>query len=345
MRAVTLAEDGGVAVTEVPAPVPREPADALVRVTLAAICGSDLHILEGRTPVEAGAVLGHELVGVVEQVGSGVTRVRPGDRVVACFYSSCGACAQCRRGWFAQCQEKRTFGHGEFFGGLGGGQAEYCVVPHADHTLEPIPEGVTDEQAVLVGDALATALFGAERAEIQAGDAVAVVGAGPVGLLAVLTAQLFGPATVFAVDLVRDRLQLAEELGAVPIDASARHPVEAIQGATCGLGADSSIECVGAMASVETAIECVRGGGTISMVGVPSEVTADFPYVQAWMRDLTFRAGWCNVQPYMRPLLELLRTGRLHPERVISHRMTLDQGEEAYRIFQAREATKIVLTP
>ena len=332
MRAVTLQEDGGVAVTEVPRPAPQEPADALVRVTLAAICGSDLHIVEGRTPVEPGAVLGHELVGVVEDVGPGVTRVRPGDRVVACFYSSCGDCAQCRRGWFAQCADKRTFGHGEYFGGLGGGQAEYCVVPHADHTLEAIPEEVGDEQAVLVGDALATALFGAERAEVRPGDAVAVVGAGPVGLLAVMAVQLYGPATVFAVDLVPDRLRLAEELGAVPVDASARHPVEAIQAATCGLGADASIECV-------------RGGGTISMVGVPSEVTADFPYVQAWMRDLTFRAGWCNVQPYMRPLLELIRTGRLHPERVISHRMGLEQGEEAYRIFQAREATKIVLRP
>ena len=345
MRAVTLQEDGGVAVTEVPNPAPQEPADALVRVTLAAICGSDLHIVEGMTPVEPGAVLGHELVGIVEDVGPGVTRFRPGDRVVACFYSSCGDCAQCRRGWFAQCLDKRTFGHGEYFGGLGGGQAEYCVVPHADHTLEAIPEGVGDEQAVLVGDALATALFGAERAEVRPGDAVAVVGAGPVGLLAVMAVQLYGPATVFAVDLVPDRLRLAEELGAVPVDASARHPVEAIQAATCGLGADASIECVGAMPAVETAIECVRGGGTISMVGVPSEVTADFPYVQAWMRDLTFRAGWCNVQPYMRPLLELIRTGRLHPERVISHRMALEEGEEAYRMFQAREATKVVLRP
>jgi 2-desacetyl-2-hydroxyethyl bacteriochlorophyllide A dehydrogenase len=342
---VTLQPEGRVAIEEVPRPAPAEPTDALVRVTLAAICGSDLHIVEGLTPVEEGAVLGHEFVGVVEEVGPGVTRFRPGDRVVACFYASCGSCAQCRRGWFAQCPDKRTFGHGEYFGGLGGGQADYCVVPFADHTLEHVPDGVGDEPAVLVGDALATALFGAERAEVRPGDSVAVVGAGPVGLLSVLAVQLFGPATVFAVDTVPDRLRLAEELGAAPVDASARHPVEAIQSATGGLGAHASIECVGAMAAVETAIDCVRGGGTISMVGVPSEVTADFPYVQAWMRDLTFRAGWCNVQPYLRPLLELLRAGRLRPERVISHRMALDEGEEAYRIFRAREATKIVLRP
>jgi threonine dehydrogenase-like Zn-dependent dehydrogenase len=204
---------------------------------------------------------------------------------------------------------------------------------------------MSDEQAIFVGDILATGFFGAERAEIKAGDVVAVVGAGPVGLMATMCAQLFGPSRTFVVDMVDSRLEIAQELGGIPINARSTHPVTAIEEATGGIGADSSIECVGLLSAVDTAIHAVRGGGTISMVGVPSAVQGDFPYMRMWLKSLTFRAGWCNVQAYMRPLLDLIASGRLRPERIISHRMKLDQAEEAYRIFDAREATKIVLTP
>jgi threonine dehydrogenase-like Zn-dependent dehydrogenase len=145
--------------------------------------------------------------------------------------------------------------------------------------------------------------------------------------------------------MVDSRLELAQGLGGIPINASQVHPVEAIQGYTDGIGADASIECVGLLSAVDTAIQSVRGGGTISMVGVPSAVLGDFPYMQMWMKSLTFRAGWCNVQAYMRPLLDLIAAGRVRPDSIISHRMKLDDAEEAYRIFDAREATKIVLTP
>jgi threonine dehydrogenase-like Zn-dependent dehydrogenase len=215
----------------------------------------------------------------------------------------------------------------------------------ADHSMELIPDGMQDEQAIFVGDILATGFFAAERAEIKPGDVVAVIGAGPVGLMATMCAQLFGPARTFVVDMVDSRLEVAQELGGIPINASLVHPVEAIERATDGIGADSSIEAVGLMSAVDTAIHCVRGGGTISMVGVPSSVSADFPYLRMWMKSLTFRAGWCNVQAYMRPLLDLIAAGRLKPEAIISHRMKLDQAAEAYRMFDAREATKIVLTP
>ena len=344
MRALTFQGEGDFRLEDVPKPSISGSGDVLVRVTLGAICGSDLHIYNGHTPMNPGAVIGHEFVGVVEEVGPEVRRFQPGDRVVASFFTSCGHCDYCRRGWFAQCVNKGTFGHGQYFGNLGGGQAEYCGVPLADHTLEPIPEGMSDEQAIFVGDILSTAYFGAERAEIRPGDSVAVIGAGPVGLLAVMTAQLFGPARVFCVDMVPERLRLAAELGAIPVDG-AGDPVQAIKDQTGGHGADSSIECVGLMASVDTAIRCVRGGGTISMVGVPAKSAADFPYLQLWLKDLTFRAGWCNVQKYMRPMLALIESGRLQPERIISHRMKLEEGVEAYRMFAAREATKIVLTP
>ena len=145
--------------------------------------------------------------------------------------------------------------------------------------------------------------------------------------------------------MVDSRLEIAEELGGIPINSKRVHPVQAIEAETDGIGADSSIECVGLLPAVDTAIQCVRGGGTISMVGVPSAVLGDFPYMRMWLKSLSFRAGWCNVQAYMRPLLDLVAAGRLHPEKIISHRMKLEDAEEAYRMFDAREATKIVLTP
>ena len=345
MKALTFRAEGDVRVIDVPKPSIHGSRDALVRVTLGAVCGSDLHILHGHTPMNEGAVLGHEFVGVVEDVGREVMRFRSGDRVVSSFFTSCGHCALCRKGWFNQCVEKGTFGHGEYFGGLGGGQAEYVVVPNADNTLEPIPTGMDDEQAIFVGDILATGFFGAERAEIKPGDVTAVVGAGPVGLMATMCAQLFGPSRTFVIDMVDSRLEVAQELGGIPINTKEKHPVQTIEEATGGVGADSSIECVGLLPAVDTAIHVVRGGGTISMVGVPSAVLGDFPYMRTWLKSLTFRAGWCNVQKYMRPLLDLIAAGRLHPEKIISHRMKLDQAEEAYRIFDARQATKIVLTP
>ena len=345
MKALTFQGEGDVKVIDVPKPAINGASEALIKVTLGAVCGSDMHILHGHTPMNQGAVLGHEFVGVVEEAGSEVKRFKPGDRVVSSFFTSCGVCTLCRKGWFNQCVDKGTFGHGEYFGDLGGGQAEYVVVPLADHSMELIPRGMTDEQAIFVGDILATGFFGAERAEIKPGDVVAVVGAGPVGLMATMCAQLFGPARVLVVDMVDSRLEIAQGLGGIPINAKQVHPVESIQSQTGGIGADSSIECVGLLSAVDTAIQCVRGGGTISMVGVPSAMIGEFPYGRVWAKSLTFRAGWCNVQAYMRPLLDLIAAGRLKPDSIISHRMKLDEAEEAYRMFDAREATKIVLAP
>lgn len=345
MRAVTFHGVGDLRLTDEPEPALTGTADALVRVTLGGICGSDLHIYHGHTPIDEGAILGHELVGVVEAVGPEVRSVRPGDRVVAPFYTACGACSQCRRGWWSQCEERAVFGHGTYFGGLGGAQAERCAVPKADVNLARLPDGVADEQAVFVGDVLATGFFAAERGGIRPGDTVAVIGAGAVGLMAVMCAQLFGPSRVYAVDMVDGRLEAAGDLGAIPVDTRVTNPVSEVQRRTGGLGADVVLECVGRLEAIETAINCVRGGGTVSSVGVPSVLSGDFPYFDAWNRDLTFRSGWANVHAYLRPLLDLVAAGRLHPERVISHRMHLDEAVEAYRLFDRREATKIVLHP
>jgi threonine dehydrogenase-like Zn-dependent dehydrogenase len=346
MKAASYQGEKTVKLIDVPKPTIKTSRDAVVRITLGAICGSDLRIYHGDAPMSRGELIGHEFVGVVEEIGSEVQRFKPGDRVVSAFYTSCGICVLCRKGWFSQCAHKGTFGFGEVYGGgLGGAQAEFVAVPHADHTMEPISAEMSDEQAIFVGDILSTGFFAAQRAEITPGDTVAVIGAGPVGLMATMCAQLFGPAKVFVVDMVDARLEIAQQLGGIPINTRQVNPLEAIDAQTGDLGVDSSIEAVGAVASVDTAIRCVRGGGTISMVGVPSQYTGDFPYMPMWEKSLTFRSGVCNVHAYMRPLLDLIAAGRLKPEMIISHRMKLDDIEEAYRMFDAREATKIVLTP
>ena len=345
MKALTFQGEKSVRVDDVPKPSIVSPDDALVRVTTSAICGSDLHLYHSRIPIQAGAILGHEFVGVVEEVGAHVSRVKPGDRVVACFFTYCGHCALCRRGWFSQCESKGVFGYGEYFGNLGGGQAEYVVAPLANQTLEPIPDGVSDEQALFVGDILATGYFGADRAGIQAGDTVAVIGAGPVGLMAVMAANLFGPARVFAVDMVEDRLELARQLGAIPINANEVHPAEHLKKLAGGHGVDRSIEAVGLKATIETAVHCVRPGGTVSVVGVPDTTEGNFPYMRMWWNNITYTGGVCNVPAYMRQLLDLIEGGKLDPARIVSHRMKLEDGVEAYDMFDQRKATKILLTP
>ena len=345
MRALTFQGAKSVRLDEVPKPSLQGPDEALVRVTTGAICGSDLHLYHERVPIQPGAVLGHEFVGVVEEVGEHVTRVKPGDRVVACFFTYCGHCFYCRRGWFSQCDQKGVFGYGEHFGNLGGGQAEYCVAPFANYTLEPIPAAVSDEQALFVGDILATGFFGAERAGIEPGDSVAVIGCGPVGLMAVMSARLLGAARILAVDMVPARLEAAQRLGAVPIDGRSVHASQAVHDETAGQGADRAIEAVGLAASIETAIHSVRRGGTVSVVGVPDTTAGDFPFMKVWWDDLTFTGGVCNVPAYMRQLLDLIEAGRLDPAQIVSHRMSLDEGVRAYEMFDSREATKILLTP
>ena len=344
MRALTFQGPQSVRLDEIPRPRLQGPDEAVVRITTSAICGSDLHLYHERIPIQPGAVLGHEFVGIVEEVGDSVQRVRAGDRVVACFFTYCGHCVNCRRGWFSQCERKGVFGYGQSFGGLGGGQADYCLVPLADQTLELIPTGVSDEQALFVGDILATGFFGAERARISPGETVAVVGAGPVGLMAVMSAQLFGPSRIFAIDMVEDRLQLAAELGATPINAAEGNAAKQVKALTNGQGTDCSIECVGLQATIETALYSVRPGGTVSVVGVPEALEGGFPYTKVWWNNLTYTGGVCNVPAYMSKLLDLIAAGKLDPARIVSHRLGLDEGVRAYEMFDRREATKILLT-
>lgn len=346
MRAVKLVGTQEIAVEEAPSPQLSRDTDALVRVTHTAICGADLLPYHGYTPgFELGTTLGHEFVGVVEDAGDGLAALRPGQRVVNTSMTSDGTCAHCRSGRPTQCESRALFGYSGVYPRLDGGQADLVRIPRADRCLWPVPDDVSDEDAVFVADILPTGFVAVERAGLKMGDVAVVLGCGPVGLMAVMCAHLFGPARVFAIDMVDSRLEMAGDLGAVPVDSRVTNAQAELQRQTGGLGADVVLECVGQLGAIGTAIDCVRGGGTISSVGVPSELTGDFPYYDMWNRDLTYRSGFTNVHAYLRPLLDLVASRRLRPDRIISHRMRLDEAVAAYGMFDRREATKIVLRP
>src|SRR5919204_780784 len=238
MRAVIFDEVGTVNIREVPDPVIQEPGDAVVRITTAAICGSDLHFYHGKAPLSPGDVIGHEGMGVVEQVGPEVRSFRPGDRVVMSFDIVCGECWFCRRGQTSLCQSYRMLGGGPFGGSLGGTQSEAVRVPVADVNLLAVPEGMEDERALFLGDILTTAYYGTAIADIRPDDTVAVVGAGPVGFFALQAAQVHGADRVLALDMEPDRLALAEKFGAIPINVRDRNPQGAVDDLTGGRGAD-----------------------------------------------------------------------------------------------------------
>lgn len=346
MRAVVFEEPGRVRVGEVPEPRVEAPTDAVVRVTAASICGSDLHFLHGKAPLLPGDTMGHEAVGVVEEVGPEVRRFRPGDRAVVSFVIACGRCWFCRHGQSGLCEDFRSLGTGPFGGGLGGAQAELVRVPEADVNLLPVPEGLEDERAIFVGDALTTGLYGAALAGVERGQTVAVVGAGPVGFFAAQAARLLEPEAVVVLDLRPDRLALAEKVGAVAVNVTERHPQTALAELTGGRGADAVVEAVGSPQAFETALDVVRRGGTVSVVGMYSVEQLQVPLGVYWARAVrVLFAGVCPVHAWWEGALEAVRAGRIDPLPVISHTLSLDEAPLGYRLFDAREATKVVLKP
>ena len=349
MKAITLHGPGDVRVESVPDPRIVDPTDAVLRITTSAVCGSDLHQYHGRVVgLEPGIVMGHEFMGVVEEIGSAVRQIKKGDRVLAPFSISCGFCEWCRMRLPTQCA---TTGRAVFGGRFGkqypGGQAEAIRVPFADHMCEPVPAGMSDEQVFFLGDILSTGYVCAENAGIRPGDTVAVFGAGPVGLLALQSAHLFGPSRVFVVDRVDYRLKLAEELGGVPVDLDRGDPAEQLRARTRGRGPDAVLECVGHEAPFTQAIQAVRAGGTVSSVGVYVEQSMGFPAREAFFKDLTLRMGICNARNFITPLMPLIQTGRLQPTRIITHTMPLGDAPKGYAIFDRKEdrAIKVMLKP
>ena len=346
MRAVVFEDVGRVRVDDVAEPVIEEPGDAVMRVTRSAICGSDLHFFHGKAPMSQGEGIGHEAVGVVEEVGSGVTGFAAGDRVVVAFDIACGACWFCELGQTQLCEDFRNLGAGAFGGGLPGAQAERLRVPIADVNLLRVPDGVDDEAAIFVGDVLTTGWYAASIAEISAEDTVAVVGLGPVGFCTVQAALAQGPRQVLALDRDPARLALAAAAGAVPIDVTARHPVTAVAEATGGRGADIVVEAVGHPDAFETAADVVRRGGRIVVVGMYTSETVPMQLGVWWARAIDLRfSGVCPVHAWWRAAMSELEAGRLDPTPLISHRLPLEEASRGYELFAAREATKVLLIP
>ena len=339
---------GAVRVEDRDPPRLQAPDDVIVRVTCAGLCGSDLHIVSGRDKgCRPGTIMGHEFVGVVEEVGSAVHDLRPRDRVVSPFTVNCGACFFCQRGLTGRCVRSQGFGFvTEEGAGLEGAQAEYVRVPLAESSLVRLPDlrgdgrRFTDREALFLGDILSTAYGCAEGAAINAGEAVVVLGCGPVGLLCVQAAQLFGPVAVVAVDGIGYRRERAQELGALPA-ADGDQAAHLLGELTGGRGADAVLEAVGAAGALDLGIRLARPGATISIAGYHTADSYPLPIQAAYGKNLTFKIGRCHARHYIDVLLPLVLAGRLRHTDIVSHVLPLTEGPRAYALFGERRDNAI----
>jgi alcohol dehydrogenase len=345
MRALVYHGPGRRAWEDVPDPVIVDPTDAIVRIDTSTICGTDLHILKGDVPeVKPGTILGHEAVGTIIAVGDAVTTLTEGDRVLVSCITSCGRCRFCKEARYGLC----TGGGGWVFGHLIDGlQAEYARVPFADTSVYKVPDELTDEQVLFLADILPTAFeCGVLNGRVEPGDTVAIVGAGPIGLAAIMTAKLFTPGKIVAIDLDDSRLAKALDFGAdVAINNGREDAVARIGELTDGLGADVAIEAVGVPETFELCAELIRPGGRLANVGVHG-CAATLHLERLWIRDVLITTGL--VDTFSTPkLLKLIGEGRLDPTPFATHHFALDAAEEAYDVFgdAARTgALKVVLT-
>ncbi|HBH51031.1 MAG TPA: alcohol dehydrogenase [Planctomycetaceae bacterium] len=345
MRAVTFAAPWDLRTVSVPDPVVLAPTDVIVRVEAAAICGSDLHVYRGvERGLDAGTVLGHEFTGTVVSAGYAVVRARPGTRVAAPFTVNCGRCWACRRGLTARCVESQVFGWVQQGCGLHGGQAELVRVPHADATLVPIDESIPPELALLAGDVFSTGLHAVEQGGVQPGDAVAILGLGPVGQCAVLAAVAAGARVVYAIDRVAHRLEQAQRHGATPVELEA-DVLATIRHGTEGRGVDVVIEAVGYPDATQLAWQIVRPGGTISAPGVHNEPAFALTPGQLYDKNLTYRAGRAPARAYLERSLALLNREGWRLEGLFSHHLSLAEAPRGYEIFNERRenCTKVLL--
>src|SRR5690242_8250052 len=346
MRALVYHGPGKKSWDEVPDRVLIDDTDAIVRVDAVTICGTDLHILKGDVPaVTDGRILGHEAVGTIEAVGSSVKNLRVGDRVLVSCITSCGACRFCREGRYGQC----LGGGGWILGHLiDGTQAELVRVPFADTSTYKVPAGASDEQILMLADILPTGYeVGVLNGGVRPGDVVAIVGAGPIGLAAIMGARLFSPSHIVAIDLADSRLEAAKRFGADIVVNNGREDAKAVlHSLTGGLGADVSVEAVGVPATFELAVELARPGGHIANIGVHGQ-PATLHLEELWIRDVTITTGL--VDTYTTPtLLRLVSTNQIDSTAFVTHHFTFDQFEEAYDVFARAADTgalKVVLTP
>ena len=392
MRALCWYGKEDVRVETVPDPVIQDPGDIIIQITSTAICGSDLHLYDGFMPtMEKGDVLGHEPMGVVVERGSEVTKFKVGDRVVVPFTISCGRCFFCQKGLFSCCDRSNPnaaaaakvmgqspaglFGYSHLLGGFPGGQAQYLRVPYAEVGPIKIPDSLPDDKVLFLSDIFPTGYMGAENAQIEPGDTVAVWGCGPVGQFAIQSAWMFGAGRVIAIDRVPERLRMAEQNGKAEIINFDNDKVyDRLMEMTKGRGPDRCIDAVGAeshvslhagvdtiMDKVKTAvmletdrphvlreaIMCCRKGGTLSIPGVYIGFVDKIPMGAAMNKGLTFKMGQTHMQRYMQPLLEKIEEGKIDPSAVITHKVSLEEAPQMYKTFRDKQdgCIKVVLNP
>src|ERR1035437_168505 len=379
MKAVVYKGPYEVSVDDVPDAKIERPTDVLVRITATNICGSDLHMYEGRTDFEVGRTFGHENMGEVIEVGNGVDKVKIGDRVVLPFNISCGFCKNCERGLTNYClttqPDPAAAGAAYGFAGMGpyaGGQAEMLRVPYGDNNCLRLGEDAVEKQKdyVMVSDIFPTGYHATEMAGVIPGDSVVIYGAGPVGLMAALSATIKGASKVMIVDRHADRLRLAEQIGAIPIDDSTTDPFQFVLDQTKGVGADRGCECVGYQAhdpqgtedpamTLNRLIQSVRFTGGIGVVGVflpadpggfdknAKQGTIAIDYGLQWLKAQNIGSGQCPVKKYNRQLRDLIAVGKAKPSWIVSHEIPLSKAVDAYKNFDDRTNgwTKVILKP
>ena len=341
MKALVFHGPGKRSWEDKPQPAIEKPTDAVVRITHTTICGTDLHILKGDVPaVEAGRILGHEGLGVVTEIGDGVSNIQVGDEVLISCVTSCGRCDYCKRGLYSHCRDG-----GWILGHLiDGTQAEYVRIPHADNSLYLLPEAMDRAAAVMLSDILPTGHeIGALNGNVKLGDTVAIVGAGPIGLAALMTSRFYSPARIIMIDPDENRLAMARLLGAT--DTIARDPIEAIQKMTDGEGVDVAMEAVGIPETFDICQSIVRAGGHIANIGVHGK-SVEFKLQDLWIKNITLRTGLVNTNT-IPVLMRVVESGGVKPEDLVTHRFKLDDIEKAYDIFSEaakEQAIKMLLT-
>jgi alcohol dehydrogenase len=336
MKALVYKGPGQKSWEDVPNPKIRESTDVIVKMAATTICGTDLHILKGDVPeVTVGRVLGHEGIGVITEVGAGVTQLAVGDRVILSCVSSCGRCSNCRQGLYSHCMDPEGIvGIGWIFGYMiDGTQAEYVRVPFAENSVYKVPEGMTDSEGILLSDILPTGFeIGVQYGHVNPGDVVAVIGSGPVGLSAVMTARLYGPSKIIAVDLDNARLARAKDFGATDTvnsgDADWKDKVLAL---TDGQGVDVAIEAVGVPETFTMATVIVRPGGSVANIGVHGK-SVDLALNELWIKNIDISMGLVNTNT-LGMLLKLVAEHKLPAEKFVTHEFTFDQILEAYEVF------------
>ncbi|ALC14906.1 threonine dehydrogenase/Zn-dependent dehydrogenase [Desulfuromonas soudanensis] len=345
MKALVYHGPGKLALEEKPKPVLKDPTDALVRITRTTICGTDLHIKKGDVPtVTAGRILGHEGVGIIEEVGASVSNFKVGDRVLISCISSCGRCANCKKGMYSHCQS----GGGWILGNLiDGTQAEYVRIPFADNSLYPIPAGADEEALVMLSDILPTGFeCGVLNGQVKPGDTVAIVGGGPIGLAALLTAQFYSPAEIIMVDIDANRLKVAKKFGATQIvNNSEGTAVAQVMAMTENRGVDVAIEAIGIPESFDVCQAIVTAGGHIANIGVhgkPVQLNID----KLWSHNITLTTGL--VDTVTTPmLLKTVMSGKVQPKKLVTHHFALKDVMKAYETFgnaMKERALKVIIT-